>query len=73
MTSHHADEPHMLTDADRREIRRDIRALPPLSDEALSDEALDGLAAVILDAREQRAVAAHKRTTARHSTNESAA
>ena len=68
MTSHHADEPHVLTDADRRAIRRDIRALPPPS-----DEALDGLAAVILDAREQRAVAAHQRTTAGHSTNESAA
>jgi hypothetical protein len=47
---HYADGRYVLSEAEREGIRRDVRALP-----ALSDEALDGLAAVILDAREQRA------------------
>ena len=46
----------VLSEADRERIRRDIRALPPMS-----DADLDALAAIILDAREQRAIAASQR------------
>ena len=40
-----------LSAAERERIRRDVRALPPLS-----DADLEALAVIILDAREQRAV-----------------
>ena len=64
----YVDGRYLLSDVERKAVWRAADALPPLS-----DEALDGLAAVILDAREQRAGAAHQRTTAGHSTNKSAA
>ena len=50
MTGRYADGRYVLSDDEREGIRRDVRALP-----ALSDADIDALAVIILDAREQRA------------------
>jgi hypothetical protein len=48
-----SDGRYVPSDAEREGIRSDIRALPPLSDQDIED-----LAVIILDAREQRAAVA---------------
>jgi hypothetical protein len=57
-----SDGRYVPSDAEREGIRSDIRALPPLSDQDIED-----LAVIILDAREQRASAASEtRRNAEH-------